>query len=150
MGGEGVSALLDEVSELSGQCFNEDSVEKSLKEGWLMSVLATSVPQGGRSLAGFICYRLDTASAELRVIRIAVPICIQKGGYGQHLMHYILTKAARMPQRECRWIALSALDTAVPFYEKFGFTDMTADDLEDPDHFQTQMVLKNLSIVLES
>merc|ERR1711998_780689 len=50
-GGEGVPALLDEVSELSGQCFNEDSVEKSLKEGWLMSVLATSVPQGGRSLA---------------------------------------------------------------------------------------------------
>merc|ERR1712118_43245 len=114
-----------------------------------MSVLTVPMSDaGGLSLGGFICYRLPVApAAELHIARLAIWPGIQKGGYGQRLMFYILTKAARMSQSECNWISLSALDTAVPFYEKFGFTDMTIDEVEDPDHFQTWMELKNMSIV---
>lgn len=60
---------------------------------------------------------------------------------------HVLRKAARMPSSECKWISLSALDTAVLFYEKFGFDDMTVDDITNPDHFQTWMEMKSLSVV---
>ena len=36
-------------------------------------------------------------------------------------------------------ISLSALDEAVGFYEHFGFTDMTCDDLDDDEHIQTRL-----------
>jgi predicted N-acetyltransferase YhbS len=143
-----VDALLEEVAVLSDECFNEDSVEKAASRGWVMSLLTASTPAGGRSLAGSICFRPPTPpAAELHIARLAVPKNIQRGGCGQRLMLHVLTKASRMPQSECQWISLSALDTAVPFYEKFGFTDMTTEDVDHPDHFQTWMELKNVSIV---
>lgn len=65
-------------------------------------------------------------------------------------MTWILTKAAQMPRSKCAWISLSSLDTAIAFYEKFGFCDMTCDDIaEDEDHFQTWMELRNVSVVAD-
>jgi len=143
-----VAELLKEVNEVGDKYFSEDVIEKSKRLGWTLSLLVEPCTDGPARLCGFLCHRLPTSKKnDLHIARLAVPEAQHKGGHGHRLMHWILRKAANMPNSECAWVSLSALDTALPFYEKFGFCDMTCDDLEDPDHFQTWMEMPNHSIV---
>lgn len=147
-----VDVLLQGVRELSRDCFfGEDSVAKAQDREWALSLLVKAPEDGGeRKLCGFICVRWPTHSKpELHIARLAVPKECRSCGHGQRLMQWVLRRAARLPQSVCPWISLSALDTAVPFYEKYGFVDMTADDIDDPEHLQTWMELKNRSRVPE-
>merc|ERR1719353_2512153 len=63
-------------------------------------------------------------------------------------MHLALAKAARIPQSKCGWITLSALNSAVTFYEKLDFTDMGCGDPR-AERGHTWMELKNVSAVLD-
>mmetsp|Transcript_9692 Transcript_9692/g.18646 ORF Transcript_9692/g.18646 Transcript_9692/m.18646 type:complete len:367 (-) Transcript_9692:92-1192(-) len=143
--------LLPEVAETASHFFKEDAVAKSLEHGWKLSLLIDKDAEEGAEFCGYMCHRppRDGKNA-LHIARLAVPVKRHYGGYGQHLMLWILRKAARMPQSECAWISLSSLDSAMDFYERFGFVDMTCDDQTDPEHFQTWMEMQNRSVVAEA
>lgn len=144
--------LLAAVSELSKQCFSSDAVELSEqpdnKYRWVMSLLTEAKEDGSRCLCGFMCHQHLTDTKEIRIRRLAVMTNYRKRGYGQRLMRWLLGKAKQMPESECSWISLGAVETAIPFYENFGFTDMTAgDQSDDPELNLTEMLLKNTSAV---
>lgn len=143
---EEVTAMLQEVRTLSKEAFfGEDSVQKAEDRGWTLSLLVDAESEPKR-FCGFICYHLSTKSAEFHVARIAVIARSRGKGYGKHFMQWMLRKCALLPRTQCAWISLSALDEAVSFYEHFGFTDMTCDDIDDDEHIQTWMELKNISV----
>ena len=52
-----------------------------------------------------------------------------------------------MRKSECGWVSLYALDNVIPFYERFGFCDLTCDD--GSNNQGTYMTLKNISVELE-
>jgi len=147
---DAIGTILEEVRELSDECFGEDCVAKALEKGWTLTLLTDAAAASNSSdmrLCGFLCHvHAPVPRAELHVARLAVPRRHRGCGHGQALMRWILAKAAHMPQSDCGWVSLSALDEAVPFYERFGFFDMTCGDPQDPDHFQTWMELKNISV----
>lgn len=143
------SALLQEIKALGEAAFfGENTVQKALDREWTLAVLVESISsQQGmkRRLCGFMCYYVR--KGEFHIARLAVVPQDRGRGHGKGLMQWALEKAAALPRSQCAWISLSSLDEAVPFYELFGFTDMTCDDLEDDEHFQTWMELKNESVV---
>lgn len=131
-------AHLSSVSELSKKVFDEDSVTKAREKGWSLTLLLTE-----ERLCGFMCH-MQTGT-ERHIARLAVVEESRGQGYGKRLMHWLLQRAAM--STECRWISLSSLDSAMQFYEQFGFTDMTSDDHTADGHFQTWMELQNLPCV---
>mmetsp|Transcript_31185 Transcript_31185/g.58526 ORF Transcript_31185/g.58526 Transcript_31185/m.58526 type:complete len:344 (+) Transcript_31185:97-1128(+) len=143
---EEVENMLQDVRKLSKEAFfGEDSVDKATDRGWTLALLVDAEHQTKR-FCGFMCYQLNTKNAEFHVARIAVIARSRGRGYGKTFMQWALKRCALLPRSLCAWISLSALDEAVPFYEQFGFTDMTCDDLDDDEHIQTWMELKNISV----
>eukprot|EP00929_Paragymnodinium_shiwhaense_P062059 TRINITY_DN30991_c0_g1_i1.p1 TRINITY_DN30991_c0_g1~~TRINITY_DN30991_c0_g1_i1.p1 ORF type:complete len:395 (+),score=117.33 TRINITY_DN30991_c0_g1_i1:89-1273(+) len=141
-----LSELLREASGLAKKRFEgEDSIEKARERGWTLSLLVSTDQDGKKSLRSFACYTFH--GKELHIARIAAEYGHRGAGLGTYFMTWLLTKAAEMPQSKCAWICCSSLVSAVPFYEKYGFCDMTCDDVDDDDHFQTWMELKNNSVV---
>lgn len=143
--------------------FLEDTVKVAQDGGWTLTVLTTlesdhaEVDEASaltnstkckRRLAGFICYTF-ASPGYCKIKRIAVVKLLRKGGYGRRLLRFALDKASQRPHSEVAWVALSAMDAAVPWYERFGFIDMTADDLEASEHRETEMELPNISTVCE-
>jgi len=134
--------------------FNEDVFEKAEEKDWTVAVLTR--PYSGapadnaptRELAGFICYKIRPGRV-FHIARIAVPERMRIGGYGRRIMRWVLDKAAAYPKSEVAWIELSAVVQAVPFYESFGFMDMSCDDVEAEDHYCTWMEMPNISNVEE-
>ncbi|CAK8998492.1 Hypothetical protein SCF082_LOCUS5667 [Durusdinium trenchii] len=140
--------MLQKVRELSAEAFfGEDSVEKSGSRGWSLCLLVDQAACDASRFCGFMCYQLSAKNSEFHIARIAVIARSRGKGYGKHFMQWALEKCSFLPRSTCAWISLSALDEAVPFYEHFGFTDMTCDDLDDDKHIQTWMELKNISVV---
>lgn len=154
-GSEPDPELLQDIKTLGGAAFfGEDTVQKAKDRGWTLAALVEPVdqqpavpPQTRRRLCGFMCYQVR--KSEFHIARIAVVPQDRGRGHGKGLIQWALEKAAALPRSQCAWISLSSLDEAVPFYEQFGFTDMTCDDLDDDEHFQTWMELKNESVVPE-
>jgi ribosomal protein S18 acetylase RimI-like enzyme len=153
--------FMQELRDLAWQDFKEDIIEDAKKKGWSLTVLTRPGPRAilqdgsqaicetcnDRELAGFMFYVIRGTS--FHIARLAVAQQFRKAGYGRRLMRWALEKAAEMPRSQVAWIACSALDTAVPFYENFGFMDMTADAVDEEGHFQTWMEMKNISNVCE-
>lgn len=144
--------------------FLEDTIKVAQDCGWTLTVLTTLAPEDAesgeasahadsskskRSLAGFICYTF-AFPGYFKIKRIAVVKTLRKGGYGRRLLRFALDKAAQRPHSEVAWVALSAMDAAVPWYERFGFMDMTADDIEAREHRETEMELPNISTICEN
>lgn len=128
----------------------QDSVQHDLccpssEEQSGAGAMNTDQSKGQRSLAGFICYTIRDGT--FIIARLAVVEPLRSSGYGRRMLRFALEKAAQMQHSEVAWIGVSALDTAVPFYERFGFMDMTADDIECDEHFQTWMEMPNTSAV---
>lgn len=167
--------IMQEVVELAWNVpFNEDIIGLARKHGWTMTLLTTTRPKAGdaegnpqsgpdsesaqpdelkctKRLAGFICYRLPTeTTTNLPIQRLAAAEGMKGCGHGRRLMHWVLDKAAQKPHSEVAWINCFSLDTAMSFYERFGFFDMTTDDLDSDEHFQTFMEMPNISMVSAS
>jgi GNAT superfamily N-acetyltransferase len=158
-------SFLQEVRELAwAEPFNEDLIEIARSRGWNLTLLTTTASSsqccksdsgqepekdcnGRKALGGFVCYKVR--SGTMVITRLAVSESLRTSGYGRQLMQFVLDKAAQLPRSEAAWIAVSSVDTAVPFYERFGFVDMTDDDIEDAEHFQTWMEMPNASTVPE-
>jgi hypothetical protein len=164
--------LLKEVSNLAWkEPFVEDIIEKAKEKGWSMTLLITSsslaphkeclqtpdMPSkkdqtgsqnDSRDLAGFICYKIRPETS-FDILRVAVVEKSRSAGYGRKLMRWALEKASGMPRSEIPWIALSALDEVIPFYERFGFWDMTCNNFDDDEQFQTLMEMENISCISE-
>ena len=66
--------------------------------------------------------------AEIYVQRVAVPINLRGLGYGEKLVNAAIELANSLSQEECGWISMAAFSHLVPWYERFGFWDMTAND----------------------
>lgn len=167
--------ILQDVRDLAWkEPFVEDVITKAKDKGWNLTVLtrpadsaseklplqdASRQPdvnldqqeqsEGTRALAGFICYKISD-STTFNIARLAVVESVRTSGYGRRLMRFAFEKAAQMAQSRIAWIGVSALDTAVPFYERFGFMDMTAEDVDAEEHFQTWMEMPNVSNVVEN
>uniref|UniRef100_A0A7S1RQH9 N-acetyltransferase domain-containing protein n=1 Tax=Alexandrium catenella TaxID=2925 RepID=A0A7S1RQH9_ALECA len=139
--------LLKAVDELSAECFSGEVVDKARESDWLLSTLTKRQPDGTQDFCGFICHRMEEKSRSLCVYRLAVSAKWRGRGFGQRLMRWLLDKAAQMPESECAWISLSALKDAIPFYERFGFCDLTCLDPDDPETTQIWMEMQNHSLV---
>eukprot|EP00443_Scrippsiella_acuminata_P004619 CAMPEP_0115352828 /NCGR_PEP_ID=MMETSP0270-20121206/97712_1 /TAXON_ID=71861 /ORGANISM="Scrippsiella trochoidea, Strain CCMP3099" /LENGTH=304 /DNA_ID=CAMNT_0002775023 /DNA_START=108 /DNA_END=1022 /DNA_ORIENTATION=+ len=143
-------ALLEEARAISEYCFEEDVVAQARKESWFVSLLVESATDGTRSVRGYICHKmLPAPRSELYIERLAVSQRTRGKGYARQLMQWVLEEAARLPPEVCTSLTCSALDTAVPFYSKFGF-EATAcpepkakDEEDDP---QTWMALCNKTL----
>merc|ERR1712048_468462 len=141
--------LLSQIRDFSAQCFSEDCIAIAEKRGWCVSVLVEQKDKEHIGLSAFICYRFLPARRQLCIYRLAVqPECRSRGRGGQ-LMRWMLEKAHHMPKAQCAWIGLSAVKSAIPFYERFGYVDLTCDDPDDPGKNQTWMEKPNDSIVVD-
>jgi len=147
-----LAELLEEVRILSDSCFKEeDSAKLAIEKGWSLALLASRCPDNmGKRLRGFLCHQvLPPPRAEFCIKRIAVPEEHRGLGLGKALVRWAIGKAAQMPQSECKWISVSALNEAASFYEALGFTDMTCGEIDTEDGAQTWMEMKNVSLVPE-
>lgn len=108
--------------------------------------------EGKRDFRGFMCHHMVPQRAEFHIKFIFVPREHRRKGYGAQIVQWAIDRAARMPQSKCRWISLEAgEDELVPWYEGFGFTDMTCgpDPNVDESERLTWMELRNESVVAE-
>jgi len=103
-------------------------LQKALDE--YLHVVFFTVP-GADGLRGFLCYEMFSDRAELHIRFVWVPKVFRGSGFGVRIMRWVISKASRIAQTKCRWISLKAAgEELVPFYERFGFVDMTC----GPDH----------------
>lgn len=98
-----------------------------------------------KRLRGFVCHHMKPKQAEFHVRFIFVPADHRGSGFGRRLVQWIIASASRMPQSTCNWISLdAAYEALVPWYETFGFTDMTCGADE---YGQIWMERRNVSVV---
>jgi len=149
-----VDDLIEGARGLSQSVFSQDCIERAETRDWTVAVLTEVAPNVERLFCGFICYvHYPAPTAELHIKLLAVSTEIKRRGHGTHLMRWLLAKAARMPESECRWLTVSAWESAMPFYERFGFCDFFCSrdpnlgneegDLENDEEKQFWMELKN-------
>jgi len=146
-----VEDLLASVRELSETVFKFDCVDRAEEKDWSITALTEVGPDGESVFCGFICYAYYPAPrAELTIKLLAVSRAIKGRGHGTNLMRWFLAKGAHMSESECRWLTVSAWDSAVSFYERFDFWDLGGtnedDDQEEDEEDQVWMELKNVPI----
>jgi len=107
-----------QISQLSAECFKEDSVvEYERREGWCMVAC-----HQGAQLLGYLVYRRWPAPLRMVVVlRLAVPSWARGCGYGSRLMHWVMGHARQLQVSECGKVGLSSLPGAVGFYSRLGF-----------------------------
>lgn len=148
---EDVDELMASVSALSETVFDFDCIKRAFQRDWIVTALTEVGSDGVTTFCGFICYVAHPSPrAELNVKLLAVSRELKGRGHGTILMKWLLAKASRMPESECRWLTVSAWESAVSFYERFGFCDFgsgggDADEDEDEEE-QFWMELKNCPI----
>jgi hypothetical protein len=141
-------ALLEQALSIQS-CHLAYWIDKGRYEGCNITLFAEAGKDGEQQrLVGFLCHRLIESTGEFKVEFIFVPEWLRGSGYGKRVMHWVIGKGARLPQSECRWITLSAVDERVPFYEQFGFIDMGSDESKEEE--QTWMELRNISRISEA
>eukprot|EP00441_Pelagodinium_beii_P034423 CAMPEP_0197630340 /NCGR_PEP_ID=MMETSP1338-20131121/7861_1 /TAXON_ID=43686 ORGANISM="Pelagodinium beii, Strain RCC1491" /NCGR_SAMPLE_ID=MMETSP1338 /ASSEMBLY_ACC=CAM_ASM_000754 /LENGTH=316 /DNA_ID=CAMNT_0043201541 /DNA_START=95 /DNA_END=1042 /DNA_ORIENTATION=+ len=114
--------LLEQVRQIDTLQFWVDDAKK---KGHQITLFAES-GDGQKQLKGFICHHMSPPKAEFNVRFIFVPEEFRGSKLGSRLVNWVIAKASRMPQSDCRWISLdAAYEALVPWYEGFGFTDMT-------------------------
>merc|ERR1712032_1798279 len=148
---DAVKLLEDALAFKCSECYHDFDhwLERARENGWTVSLfsdMSTKSPDNDFNFIGFVCYHLK--APELHVDFLFVPPDFRGRGFGKRIVNWIINKAAHIPESQCRWITLSALDEKVPFYEKLGFWDMTAGHtFEGQD--QTWMERQNMSCVAE-
>jgi GNAT superfamily N-acetyltransferase len=134
------SVLLDDVSDLSWDCFSYDIVEQlrtsSAKNPPLLLVLIgrKELAQGEveDELLGFLAYHLQGPPMRwLSIDLLAVPQHFRGLGYGKRLTKWAMNHAKQMPRSQCASVSCTSPAEAVAFYQKLGFElDKTSDDIK--------------------
>jgi len=120
-------------------------INDAKKKGQKVSLFASCNAACKNSLRGFVCHHMKPRQAEFHVRFIFVPSEHRGKGFGRRLVQWIIASASRMPQSTCNWVSLdAAYEALVPWYEFFGFIDMTC----GADQYgQIWMELRNISAV---
>lgn len=125
-------------------------IDKACANDWTVTRFDAGGVDGTPSLRGLVFHHMIEGSAEFHVRFIFVPKEHRRAGIGGQLVRWVIGLAARMPQSDCKWISLEAADDElVPFYEKFGFFDMSCGRC-DGDDGQTHMEMPNVSVECSS
>merc|ERR1719163_2039150 len=128
----GAGDLLEEVLAIDG--FDLPGwIEKARAQECTVTLFARAGPSGASSpgrgagrLRACLIHHMIPSRAEFHVRFVVVPRSHRGNGLGQQVMRWVLAQAANMPQSMCRWITLNAAsDDLVPWYERFGFLDMS-------------------------
>lgn len=139
----GAEDLLDEALAID-YCQLRHWVDIARAEDQQITLFSSVGQDGKKSLRGFLCHHMKENQAEFHIRFVFVPKPYRGTGLGARVVQWAVSKANRMPQSECRWISLKAADDSlVPWYEKFGFCDMTCGQCDDED--EVWMELKNSS-----
>lgn len=119
-------ACLQEIRELSQDCFGSDSTDKcSKRQGWHLTVLTQD-----QILLGFISYKIR--SPVLSIANIAVPVEQRRKGYGKALIRWAQRYARKQAKASSvEVVGLSALKESVPFYKAMGFHDVGVRRIEE-------------------
>jgi GNAT superfamily N-acetyltransferase len=134
--------LLQEALEIDTLKFWIDDAKKNCQT---VSLFASCTAADKKSIRGFVCHHMKPRQAEFHVRFIFVPSEHRGNGFGRRLVQWIIASASRMPQSTCNWISLdAAYEALVPWYETFGFTDMTCGADE---YGQIWMERRNVSVV---
>lgn len=77
-----------------------------------------------QQLCGFISFRIQPQSQRIEIAHLAVVQQCRRYGYGRRLVMSVIRQARR--ERQIRYVGLSALPEAVPFFQRLGFEALTA------------------------
>lgn len=107
---------LEQIRELSDECFGENAMEKcSKKGGWHLTVVTED-----EELLAFITYKMKTEC--LHIGNIAVPVEQRRKGYGKMVIKWAINYARQQAkQHGIIAVSLSALKESIPFYKSLGF-----------------------------
>lgn len=129
--------LLEDVSELSWECFSEDVVEKvratsDKNPPLLLVLLDRKEMEGGEvddELLGFLVYQLQGPPVRwLSIDYVAVPEHLRGRGYGTKLTKWAMNHAKQLPRSQCASVTCSSPPDALPFYKKLGFEPDKTDE----------------------
>jgi len=145
--GSGADELMEEALAID-YCQLRHWVDIAREKEQNITLFSSVGPDGKKNLHGFLCHHMIESQGEFHIRFVFVPKPCRGTGLGARLVRWAISKANRMPEADCRWISLKAADDSlVPWYEKFGFTDMTCGQCDDED--EVWMELKNESISLD-
>mmetsp|Transcript_78909 Transcript_78909/g.223314 ORF Transcript_78909/g.223314 Transcript_78909/m.223314 type:complete len:217 (-) Transcript_78909:169-819(-) len=112
---ERLTALIRMARELSQKVFDEDCLlEVTKKSGWKLTLLASDDLS---VLCGFLVAKV-TGDGCLSIAKIAVPVDFRGFGFGKLIMDDAIKNAKKQGSH---LVCLSALPTAVTFYQRIGF-----------------------------
>lgn len=124
-GGDRAQELMAEALAIE-YCHLKGWIDQAEEKGQQVTLLSSLGEDGRRSLHGFLCHHMIESKAEFHIRFVFVPKEHRRKGLGARMVQWAIAKANRLPQAECRWISLIAADgSLVPWYEKFGFCDMS-------------------------
>lgn len=138
--GTRLGQLLDQVTELSWECFKSNVVQKLQAKSEqnapaVLVLLGQKDPQDveeelPEELLGFLVYECSGPPVRrLTIHNVAVPERLRGFGYGKRLTEWAMEHAQHLPLSQCGWLHCSALPEAVPFYERLGWeVDKKAQD----------------------
>lgn len=140
---ERIQRLVKATTDLSMQAFGTDVIEKiSKKSKYRLTLLVKSEqefldadgaessnkdPWGG--LLGFIAYRLFSELQCVSVAKLAVVPEARGLGHGGRIINWIIAHAKK--QKDLCFLSLSSLPTAIKFYKKIGFREVTDINLDN-------------------
>jgi len=137
---ERMRALVQAVSSLSRDAFEEDALEMvTRKSRWKLTLLACppddclSLDGAEHPLIGFIVYRLRPELQCLSIAKLAIVPEHRRKGHGCRLIEWCIRLARK--QSNVSFISLSSLPEAVRFYQRLGFRkfDVALDQRCGPD-----------------
>eukprot|EP00397_Hematodinium_sp_SG-2012_P058465 GEMP01073969.1.p1 GENE.GEMP01073969.1~~GEMP01073969.1.p1 ORF type:complete len:273 (+),score=35.60 GEMP01073969.1:44-862(+) len=120
---------LQQIRELSQDCFGDDSTEKCSKRGgWHITVLTEN-----KELLGFLVYKIRLRC--LSIAYIAVPVEQRRRGYGKELIRWAQSYARKKSKTTgIDIVGLSSLKEAVPFYKAMGFAQVNVTKFYEDDN----------------
>lgn len=99
-----------------------EELEDTFDDAQVAFLASPATDEEPAELLGFIVYRfwgppLKAAS----ILRVAVPAKHRMFGYGRQLVQWFVEKARRQPRHHTNKVALSAVPSAIAFYERLHF-----------------------------
>lgn len=109
--------LVDKVKALSETCFQENCLLKiNKKSKWKLAVLSN---ESSAMFLGFIVYKFNVQMKTVSIAKVAVPEEHRGRGFGRKIVKEVIAVAKKNKQIEV--VSLSALPSAIKFYERLRF-----------------------------
>jgi len=144
-------ALLEQVCDLSHDCFHDNCLSSCSKRGgWRITLLASRLEEGpGAVLLAFIVFKLRVDHQVLSISKLAVPEDHRRRGYGRDMIMWAAQFAKSRKEKDISCISLSSLPTSVKFYQRLNFKyifEITAKHQQDDDELVEGQVYMELAV----